>query len=127
MKNKPEYLITDDIGYSWINSLEAEKYRNPINRFMYDACKSFEERLKDYLTENLKRLGYSFNSPDAFLLFCTERVSRLSFTESPNEYKFYLDYKSETNQGTFIGAYNDTVSFTTKENTVKATFGRQLV
>lgn len=119
-------LVNDDINYNWIEKESIYKRFNPVEDFIRRSRDSFEEHLKNYLIDNLKRLGYRFTSPDHFLNFCTERISRVSREDNPNEFRFYLDYDAKTETGTYIGAYCDETGLKYEDNTVIATFGRQL-
>lgn len=118
-------LINDDIDYSWIYKEMRQKRFDPIEDFMNYSYRSFEEHLTNYLTDNLKRLGYKFYSMEQLINFCKERVHRVSFKDNPDEIRFYLDYISENEIGTYIGAYCNKTSVKYEGNTVTAIFGQE--
>lgn len=71
----------------------------------------FEDKLKDYLKNNLKQFGFEFTADADFISFCKERVSRIAFSEPKKYYEFYLDYIDLNNTGKMIGCYSENVEY----------------
>lgn len=94
------------------------------NEFIRKASKDFDSHLKNYVTKNLKELGFEFQSEDDFIQFVSKRVTRIGFEDKPNEYELYVDYQTDNQK--LIGIYNDKVSFDYEGNKVTATFGRNI-
>ena len=88
--------------------------------------KDFDNHLRNYVTKNLKELGYEFISETDFIVFIQKRVTIISFECKPNEFEIYLDFVDYENRGTLIGIYSDKVDFSCDGNTVKATIGRSI-
>ena len=49
------------------------------NEFIRKASKDFDNHLKNYVTKNLKELGFEFQSEDDFIQFVSKRVTRIGF------------------------------------------------
>ena len=84
---------------------------------------AFNERIKEYLTENLKLIGICFNTDAEFLEFISTRLTRIKFEDNPNYYEFYLDFVNEENRGRLVGSYSDKTKIVHNGNTITATFG----
>lgn len=94
------------------------------NEFIRKASKDFDNHLKNYVTKNIKELGFEFQSEDDFIQFISKRVTKIAFEDKPNEYELYVDYQTDNQK--LIGIYNDKVSFSYEGNKVTATFGRNI-
>ena len=102
-----------DLNFSVIENIQRE--------FMNKASKDFDNHLKKYVTENLKKIGFEFDSEQDFNEFISKRVTRIGFTDKPNEYELYVDYQTENKK--LIGFYSDKISFSHEGSKVTATFG----
>jgi len=89
-----------------------------------NAIKDFDKRLQNYVTENLKELGFEFENDSELMEFISKRVHRIGFENRPNEWELYVDYQTENQK--LIGTYNDNVSFSYEGSKVTATFGRSV-
>lgn len=78
-----------------------------------EALASFEKVLKEYVRNNLKALGFVFNSDDEFLDFCKNRITLISI-ENTHEHQLFLDY--ETEDVKLIGFFNNEVSISQEDN-----------
>ena len=65
------------------------------NEFIRKASKDFDNHLKNYVTKNLKELGFEFQSEYDFIQFVSKRVTRIGFEDKPNEYELYVDYQTD--------------------------------
>lgn len=79
-------------------------------------------KLEEYIKNNLAHLGYEFASQIEFYDFCTKRITRVSSINDPHYYDFYLDIMKE-NGGTLIGGYSDKVKIIDKGKKVTAIIG----
>lgn len=92
--------------------------------FIQKALRGFDNHLKNYVTKNLKELGFEFSTESEFIDFVSKRVQRIGFENRPNEWELYVDYQTENQK--LIGIYNDNVSFSYEGSKVTATFGRSI-
>lgn len=92
--------------------------------FIRKASKDFDNYLKNYVTKNLKELGFEFQNESDFNEFVSKRVQRIGFENRPNEWELYVDYGTENQK--LIGIYNDNISFSYEGSTITATFGRSI-
>lgn len=92
--------------------------------FIQKASRDFDNHLKNYVTKNLKALGFEFSNESEFIEFVSKRVHRIGFENRPNEWELYVDYNTENQK--LIGLYNDNVSFSYEGSKVTATFGRSV-
>lgn len=92
--------------------------------FIRKASRDFDNHLKNYVTKNLKELGFEFSNEREFIDFVSKRVQRIGFENRPNEWELYVDYQTENQR--LIGIYNDNVSFSYEGSKVTATFGRSV-
>jgi hypothetical protein len=92
--------------------------------FIHKASRDFDNHLKNYVTKNLKELGFEFSNEREFIDFVSKRVQRIGFENRPNEWELYVDYQTENQR--LIGIYNDNVSFSYEGLKVTATFGRSV-
>jgi len=115
-----DVLIDDMDKYHWLPKI-AEM---ATQVFIDNAIKDFDKRLQNYVTENLKELGFEFENDSELMEFISKRVHRIGFENRPNEWELYVDYQTENQK--LIGTYNDNVSFSYEGSKVTATFGRSV-
>lgn len=89
--------------------------------FIRKASKDFDNHVKNYVTKNLKELGFEFQSEDDFIQFVSKRVHRIGFENRPNEWELYVDYQSSNQK--FIGSYNDKKCISYDGSKLTVTFG----
>lgn len=106
-----------DIQISLLKFVEQE--------FINKSKREFNEKLESYLMDNLKNLGYKFETKKDLMDFCKNRLHRVSFGENFNNHIFYLDYIDEQNRGTLIGRCNDKLNIKYEGNKIVAVFGNQ--
>jgi hypothetical protein len=87
------------------------------------SSNEFFQKLREYLKTNLHQFGHTFGDDKEFLDFCSARINRISFTENPNHYEFYLDYIDDGNRGHYIGSYCDKVEFINEGDKIIALMG----
>lgn len=80
-------------------------------------------KLKEYLRDNLSKMGHQFHSDSDFLGFCKERIRLVSFTENPYRNELYLDFVDADNRGTLVGVYSTEINVYQDANTIKVTIG----
>ncbi len=100
-------------------SFEEQIIGEMVSKARYD----WEVVLKKYLRTNLAALGFIFEEEDEFLKFTKERISMISFEESPHELEFYVDFKDLGNRGTLIGICNDKLNLVMDSGTASITIG----
>ena len=86
----------------------------------------WDAKLKDYIQDNLKQFGYTFETDAEFFEFCKNRVHRIAFEDNPNYYEFYFDYVDADDKGNFIGACSDKIDFKMDGNTATVTIGKSI-
>lgn len=65
--------------------------------------------IKLNVRDNLKDIGYEFNSDDEYFNFIKSRITQLQTISKPSCYKFYLDFVDngeESHGGTLIGVFS---------------------
>lgn len=101
-----------------------------IDIFMTEAVerarKEFDEHLKTYVLNNLKRLGFEFKNNSELEKFTAERISKVTFEESPNYHELYVDYVDLDNMGQYIGSYDTTTQVTFEGDKLVTTIGNPL-
>lgn len=112
------------LGDASFTDLDFSVIHNIQNDFIIKASKDFDNHLKNYVTKNLKELGFEFENETDFIDFVSNRVTRVGFADKPNEYELYVDFQSKNQK--LIGLYNDKVSFSNDGSTFTATFGRSI-
>lgn len=105
-------------------------YDNTIHKAMSEfndkIVKLRNDQLKEYLKTNLERVGFKFNDDDELLGFCKKRLIRVAFAQKQNYYKLYVDYVDDSNQGTYLGSYHDTVEIINEGCKITVIMGREL-
>ncbi len=96
-----------------------------MHDFYKKSYEHFDTQLKEFVTSNLKKLGFNFKCESDFIDFVSKRVTRVSFENKPNEYEIYIDYQTEGQK--LIGCYSDKVSFSFEESKVTVTFGSSIL
>lgn len=131
-KDNHKYSIELNTNNS-IDSILKNQYNELYNlhdkivKDIFDKItKEFDKKLSDYIKDNLKNLGYTFESDFEFFNFCEKRIHRISFENKPNEYEFYLDFVDIENKGVFLGAYCDKYDLKMDGNTVTVTIGKSI-
>jgi len=112
------------LGDASFTDLDFSVIQNIQNDFVIKASKDFDNHLKNYVTKNLKELGFEFENETDFIDFVSNRVTRVGFAYKPNEYELYVDFQSKNQK--LIGLYNDKISFSNDGSTFTATFGRSI-
>jgi len=97
-----------------------------MSNMLRKVTSEWDAKLRHYIQDNLKQFGYTFKNDADFFDFCKHRIHRLSFTENPNYYEFYLDFVDTENKGTFVGSCSDKMVFTMTGNTANVTIGKEL-
>jgi hypothetical protein len=104
---------------------EIELYPSLMGSVMQDfhkkACSHFDNHIKNYVTKNLKDLGFEFSSEAEFVDFISERVTRINHSANPIGWQLWLDINTDNKK--MIGIYYDKVSFTYDGTKITATFG----
>lgn len=81
------------------------------------------QALQNYLKENLEKFGFYFDSDDLLLKFIGDRITRITFSENPDYYEYYLDFISEEKKGIFIGCSSSKISYEFNQGTLTFTVG----
>lgn len=113
-----------------VDSITTPSFMDTMMReLVKQVNEKFEVQLKSYLLENLKRIGYTFESDDAFYNFLKSRVTRLDFGSRPNHHEFRLDHSTtdtEHRVGRLIGSYSDELDIEFDDGKVNVTMGRNI-
>lgn len=121
-------LVTNNFDYQIMVNMNEKDFYNQMstiqNEFMAKVSKGFDNHLKNYVTINLKQLGFEFDSEADFIDFIAKRVTRIGFQNKPNEWELYLDYQTENQK--LIGLYNDKATYSYEGSSCSVVFGRQL-
>jgi len=97
---------------------ELEKIQTNL---LNELSAKFENHLEKYLQENLKKLGFEFETKSELIEFLSKRVQRIGFTYKAHYWEFHLDYGTENSK--LIGSYNDEVIFNREDSKITATIG----
>jgi hypothetical protein len=108
-----EYLTTEH------NLFNLSLEKSLMDMFRKKAVGDFNKRLKEYLIKNLKEFGFNFQNDDDFLIFVSDRLTRINM--GANEYEFYIDFGSENEK--MVGYYNDKISYSYQGSKVTVSFG----
>lgn len=120
----PAYM---GIGKIEINEEEHRAWRhsNLINDMMQDftraTIRKWEEKLKAYLQENLRRIGINFENDVEFLYICQNNIKRVSFQDKPNYHEFY--YGGIGKENIYLGSYSDKIEIINEGSRVTITIG----
>ena len=104
--------ILEDLNYSFVGELQRK------------SISQFNNKLEDYIKNNLMQLGYKFTSQIDFYEFCKQRITRVrSSMDWSNSYELYLDFDNKINTGILIGSYSDKFKIVDKGNKVTVIIG----
>jgi hypothetical protein len=93
-----------------------------ISNFTKKISNEWNQKITGYLKENLKALGYEFDSDLSFYEFCGKRITIIYSADKINNC-FYLDYIDGENKGTLIGSFSDKVEIIHEGNKITAIIG----
>lgn len=100
----------------FINTVTEDFYRESIEHF--------DNKIKEYVVNNLKDIGYTFKSDLDFLEFAKDRIKLVSFLQKPNYFEFWLDLETNPIE---ICSYSNKTYFEINGSTVTAKFETDLV
>ncbi len=105
------------------NPLENNSLKNITEEFYKKSRKNFEEKIKAYLKDNLRKIGYIFKNDADFTEFVKQYVTRVGYAQRPNYYEFYFNKTSQQEKAILIGRYFETSKITYSGNKVTASIG----
>lgn len=119
-----EKLATVGIGSEALAIAKSYETRSLLSKLMKDftekSLKQWEEKLKEYLLQNLQRIGVECHSEEKFLQICKENIKRVVYQDKPNYYEFYYEEFGKT---IYLGGYSDKIETTRDGGSITMTIG----
>lgn len=85
-------------------------FKNNQEDLLQNFVNQFDEKLEQYVIQNLERLGFKFKSKDEFYSFVSFRVKKVGYSDRPGYYEFYVLHDSGKSE--LLGGYSEENIFT---------------